>query len=93
LRYFYQEQEGMKRVISYASRGLNKAEKNYPPHKREFLALKWSICDKFKDYLYGLAQVHVFFVLDLLFWCFLLGVGIRSINGLLTRLKFLINRM
>jgi hypothetical protein len=32
---------------------LNKAEKNYPPHKREFLALKWSICDKFKDYLYG----------------------------------------
>jgi hypothetical protein len=49
----YQEQEGMKRVISYASRGLNKAEKNYPPHKREFLALKWSICDKCKDYLYG----------------------------------------
>jgi hypothetical protein len=43
----------MKRVISYASRGLNKAEKNYPPHKREFLALKFSICDKFKDYLYG----------------------------------------
>ena len=43
----------MKRVISYASRGLNKAEKNYPPHKREFLALKSSICDKFKDYLYG----------------------------------------
>jgi hypothetical protein len=31
---------------------LNKAEKNYPPHKREYLALKWSICDKFKDYLY-----------------------------------------
>ena len=49
----YQEQEGMKRVISYASRGLNKSEKNYPPHKREFLALKWSICDKFKDYLYS----------------------------------------
>jgi hypothetical protein len=49
----YQEQEDMKIVISYASRGLKKAEKNYPPHKREFLALKWSICDKFKDYLYG----------------------------------------
>lgn len=49
----YQEQEGLNRVISYASRGLNKAEKNYPPHKREFLALKWAVCDKFKDYLYG----------------------------------------
>lgn len=49
----YQEQNGSKRVISYASRGLSKAEKNYPPHKREFLALKWAICDKFKDYLYG----------------------------------------
>jgi hypothetical protein len=47
----YQEQEN--KVISYASRGLNKAEKNYPPHKREFIALKRSICDKFKDYLYG----------------------------------------
>ena len=49
----YQEQEGTKRVISYASRSLNKAERNYAPHKREFLALKWAICDKFKDYLYG----------------------------------------
>lgn len=32
---------------------MNKAEKNYPPHKREFLARKWAICDKFKDYLYS----------------------------------------
>lgn len=49
----YQEQKGEKRVISYASRGLTKAEKNYPPHKLEFLALKWAITDKFKDYLFG----------------------------------------
>ena len=49
----YQEQHGQKRVISYASRGLTKAEKSYPPHKLEFLALKWAVCDKFKDYLYG----------------------------------------
>ena len=49
----YQEQGGLKKVISYASRGLNKAERNYPPHKREFLALKWAVCDKFKDYLFG----------------------------------------
>ena len=49
----YQLQEGQKKVISYASRGLNRAEKNYPAHKLEFLALKWAITEKFKDYLYG----------------------------------------
>jgi transposase InsO family protein len=49
----YQEQEGKKRVIGYASRGLNKAEKNYPAHKLEFLALKWAVTEKFHDYLYG----------------------------------------
>jgi hypothetical protein len=49
----YQEQDGHKRVISYASRGLKPAEKNYPVHKREFLALKWSVTEKFHEYLYG----------------------------------------
>ena len=49
----YQEQDGVKRVIAYASRALNKSEKNYPAHKLEFLALKWSVCDKFNDYLLG----------------------------------------
>ena len=48
----YQEQDGAKRVISYASSRLSKAERNYPTHKREFLALKWAVVDKFKDYLY-----------------------------------------
>ena len=28
-------------------------ECNYPAHKLEFLALKWAVCDKFSDYLYG----------------------------------------
>lgn len=55
----YQEQAGTLRVIAYASRGLTKAEQNYPAHKMEFLALKWSITDKFHDYLYG----HTFKVL------------------------------
>ncbi len=40
-------------MIAYASRSLKPAEKNYPAHKLEFLALKWSVCEKFHDYLYG----------------------------------------
>ena len=50
----YQRQEGRLRVIAYASRTLTPAERNYHLHsgKLEFLALKWSVCDKFRDYLY-----------------------------------------
>ena len=47
----YQKQGDTVKVIAYASRGLNKSEMNYPAHKREFLALKWAVTDKFKDYL------------------------------------------
>ena len=54
----YQEQGGKTKVIAYASRGLNKTEVNYPAHKREFLALKWAMVDKFHDYLIG-AKVTV----------------------------------
>ena len=32
---------------------LKPAERNYPAHKLEILALKWPITDKFNDYLYG----------------------------------------
>ena len=49
----YQHQNGHDRVISYASRSLGKTERHYPAHKLEFLALKWAVCDKFHDYLYG----------------------------------------
>ena len=49
----YQEQEGVKRVISYASRGLCQSERNYCAWKREFLCLKWAVTEKFSDYLYG----------------------------------------
>jgi transposase InsO family protein len=51
----YQTQDGYDRVISYASRSLSKSEKNYPAHKLEFLALKWAVTEKFRDYLYGQA--------------------------------------
>uniref|UniRef100_A0A3P9JC12 Gypsy retrotransposon integrase-like protein 1 n=1 Tax=Oryzias latipes TaxID=8090 RepID=A0A3P9JC12_ORYLA len=49
----YQEQNGKMQVIAYASRGLSPSEARYPAHKLEFLALKWSIVEKFHDYLYG----------------------------------------
>ncbi|KAJ8004302.1 hypothetical protein DPEC_G00157720 [Dallia pectoralis] len=49
----YQEQDGDMRVIAYASRGLSPSEKRYPAHKLEFLALKWSVVEKFQDFLYG----------------------------------------
>ena len=55
----YQVQDGQKRVIAYASRSLSKNERNYPVHKLEFLALKWTITDKFHEYLYG-AEFQVF---------------------------------
>lgn len=50
----YQKQDGKLRVIAYGSRSLTAAEKNYHYHagKLEFLALKWAITDKFRDYLY-----------------------------------------
>lgn len=40
-------------MIAYASRGLSKSEKNYPVHKLEYLALKWAVCEKFHNFLYG----------------------------------------
>ena len=43
----------MERVIAYASRTLSKPERNYDTHKLEFLALKWSITERFHEYLYG----------------------------------------
>lgn len=50
----YQKQDGKLRVIAYGSPTLTAAEKNYHYHagKLEFLALKWAITDKFRDYLY-----------------------------------------
>jgi hypothetical protein len=50
----YQTQDGSDKVISYASRTLSDAEKNYHHHsgKLEFLALKWSITKRFSDYLH-----------------------------------------
>ena len=48
----YQEQNEELRVIAYASRSLSPAEQNYHSNKLEFLCLKWSVCEQFRDYLY-----------------------------------------
>ena len=47
----YQTQDGMKRVIAYASRALTKPERKYSAYRLEFLALKWAVTEKFADYL------------------------------------------
>ena len=59
----YQQQGESKddiRVIAYASRSLTASEINYAPHKLEFLALKWAVTDKFKEYLYGENKFEVY---------------------------------
>ena len=58
----YQSQDGVLRIISYASRTLTPAEKRYHLHsgKLEFLALKWAICDEFRDLLYYAPSFYVY---------------------------------
>ena len=45
--------DGIEKPVAFASRTLSKLEKNYTTHKLEFLALKWSVMDRFHEYLYG----------------------------------------
>ena len=47
----YQLQEGKMRVIGYGSRSLSPAERRYHAGKLEFLALKWAVCEHFRDIL------------------------------------------
>ena len=51
-----QETENGVRPVAYASRGLRPTERNmsnYSSMKLEFLALKWAMSEKFRDYLMG----------------------------------------
>ena len=48
--------DGEVHVIAYASRSLRPSERSmrdYSSAKIELMALKWSVCEKFKDYLLG----------------------------------------
>lgn len=55
----YQDQGEGLRPVAFVSRSLSPAEKNYPTHKLEFLALKWAVVNKLHDYLYGVKfEVH-----------------------------------
>ena len=58
----YQEQEDKLRVVSYASRTLSPAEKNYYLHsgKLEFLALKWAVTEKFHDLLFYASSFTIY---------------------------------
>ena len=45
---------GTDHMIAYASHTLSKSEKNYEAHLSwEFLALKWSVTERFHEYLYS----------------------------------------
>lgn len=41
------------RPIAFASKTLRSSQKKYPAHRLEFLALKWSVCEKFSHWLRG----------------------------------------
>ena len=56
----YQKQDGKLRVIAYASRSVSKSESHHPAHKLEFLALKWAVCEKLHEYLYGSKTFQVY---------------------------------
>ena len=56
----YQQTQGKLRVLGFGNRALSKAEKRYHTSKLEFLALKWAICNQFRDYLLCAPKVEVY---------------------------------
>jgi transposase InsO family protein len=51
--------DGHWRPIQFASRATSESERKYATHRIEFLALKWAVTEKFKEYLYG-KRFHIF---------------------------------
>ena len=56
----FQIQDGSISVIGYGSRTLAGFEEKYHSCKLEFLALRWAICDHFKDYLFYSSHFEVY---------------------------------
>ena len=58
----YQQQHGKLRAVAFGSRSLSPSEKNYylQSGKLEFLALKWAVTEKFRDYLYYAPEFTVY---------------------------------
>lgn len=58
----YQRQKGVLKVIAYGSRTLTATECNYKLHsgKLEFLALKWAVTERFRDYLFHAPHFTVY---------------------------------
>ena len=58
----YQKQQGRMPVIGYASRSLTPVETKYDLHsgKLEFLALKWTVTEHFRDYLFDASDFTVY---------------------------------
>ncbi|KAI7804127.1 hypothetical protein IRJ41_024660 [Triplophysa rosa] len=45
--------EDKARPIAFVSKTLSTSQRRYPAHRLEFLALKWSVCEKFSHWLRG----------------------------------------
>lgn len=56
----YQKIKGELKLLGFGSRTLQGSEQRYHSTKLEFLALKWSICDHFRDYLFYAKHVDVY---------------------------------
>ena len=56
----YQQTQGKLCILGFGSRAISKAEKRYHSSKLEFLALKWAVCNQFRDYLLYALKVEVY---------------------------------
>ena len=59
----FQIQKGVTRVTKYGSFTLVGAEQKYHSYNLEFLALKWTFCDHFKEYLYYAKSCDVLIII------------------------------